>query len=75
MPPFLDLRPQRVPPRSRLGGDLIPLAPDLVIGGPFAAPDTVELVADLAAGRCRATTMTMTQKSAEIIAKTAPITP
>jgi hypothetical protein len=30
---------------------------------------------DLAAGRGRATTTTMTQKSAEIMAKTAPITP
>jgi hypothetical protein len=52
VPPFVDLRPQRVPPRSRLGGDFVPLAPDLVIGGPFASLDTVELAADLAAGRC-----------------------
>ena len=52
-PPFLDLRPQRVPPRPRLGGDLIPLALDLVLGGPFAPPDAVELIVDLAAGRRR----------------------
>ena len=53
-PAFLDLRTQRLPPRARLGGDLVPLAPDLVLGGPFAAPDAVELVVDLAAGRRRA---------------------
>ena len=35
-------------------GDLIPLALDLVLGGPFAPPDAVELVVDLAAGRRRA---------------------
>ena len=50
MPPLLDLRPQRVPPRARIADDLIPLALDLVLGGPFAPPDTVELIVDLAAG-------------------------
>src|SRR4051794_31688567 len=32
---LLDLLAQRVPPQPRLGGDLVPLAPDLVLGGPF----------------------------------------
>ena len=50
---FLDLLSQRVPPRPRLGGDLVPLAADLVLGGPLAPADAVELVADLAAGRRR----------------------
>jgi hypothetical protein len=40
--------------RARLGRDLVPLAPDLVFGGPFAAPDAAEFVVDLAAGGCRA---------------------
>ena len=74
-PAFRGLLAQRLPARPCFGGDLVPLAADLVVGGPFAAPDTAELVVDLAAGRRRADETTMAMKIAEIIAKTAPMTP
>ena len=50
-PAFRDLLVERLPARPRLGGDLAPLALDLVVGGPFAPPDAAELIVDLAAGR------------------------
>ena len=66
----------QLPPGPRLGGDLVPLAPDLVVAPAARPADAVELVADLAPGRGRdPTRTTMTQNSAEIMAKTAPITP
>src|SRR3954447_3555875 len=51
VPPSIYLNSQRVPPRPCRAGHLIPLATDLVVGGPFAPPDAAELVVDLAAGR------------------------
>ena len=42
--------PQRLPPRPCLCCDLVPLAADLVLGGPLATVDAVKFVADLAAG-------------------------
>jgi hypothetical protein len=54
VPAFADLHPQRLPSRSRLADDLVPLATDLVLGRLLAPPDPVELVADLAAGRYQA---------------------
>ena len=53
-PVLLDLLAERVPARSRLRGDLVPLAPDLVLGRPLAPADAIQLIVDLAAGRCRA---------------------
>src|SRR4051794_8721551 len=50
---LLDLLSQRIPPRPCLVGDLVPLAPDLIRGGPLAPADAVQLIADLGAGRRR----------------------
>ena len=50
-PALAELLPQCVPARPGLGGDLVPLAADLVVGGLLAAADAVELVMDLATDR------------------------
>ena len=75
VPALLELQPLRLPPRPRLGGDLIPLASHLVFGGPLAALDTAELVVDLAAGYCGGNDDDHCAEQHEMIAKTAPITP
>src|SRR3954465_4711821 len=49
VPPSIHLHSERVPPRPCRAGHLIPLATDLVVGGPFAPPDAAELIVDLAA--------------------------
>jgi hypothetical protein len=51
------------------------LVPDVIVGGPLASADAVELVGDLAAGGRRGRGRPLMQNNEEIIAKTAPITP
>src|SRR4051794_16361728 len=54
VPSLICLPPHRSPPSPSRAGHLIPLATDLVVGGPLAPPDAAELIVDLAAGRHRA---------------------